>query len=159
MLISLVVSLAVTTSTPLHVPGGHVLSSGRRCVVELENGARYNADAAVDTNVVKPLNCKLSARGASGDALAASEPHIQIYAADTHYQSKTPLTSFTVGAMPQTAFCVLARRIHLYHWCSLSAVHPTTIRPPVLLLGTLLYFWHALVCLGDGASRSTRHAA
>eukprot|EP01062_Namystynia_karyoxenos_P030360 TRINITY_DN22696_c0_g2_i1.p2 TRINITY_DN22696_c0_g2~~TRINITY_DN22696_c0_g2_i1.p2 ORF type:complete len:297 (+),score=107.55 TRINITY_DN22696_c0_g2_i1:85-891(+) len=113
--------LAVAASAAqVHVPGGRLVDE--RCVVTLPNGAGYAADEP---------------RAIPGCKTDVAAPRIQIYAADVHYESSEPLTSFTADWTVPPLPAKAAGQV-VYFWPGFKSKQPEMGYPvlqPVLQYG------------------------
>jgi len=121
MLASNVLSL----SAIVRVPGGHEVPI--ECITALPNRAVFNASSAR-----VPAGCQQTAM--------VEAPHIQIYAADVHFESKSPLTSFTADWVvpPLPASQPFLERQVVYFWPGFKSQAPEMGYPvlqPVLQYG------------------------
>jgi len=117
--------LAPCLGALVQVPGGVVVDSS--CIFQAANGATIDIDAVVE---VAPKACQAPAGG--GD-----EPNLQIYAADAHWESPQPITSFRadwlVPALPARGSGQV-----VYFWPGLKSKRPEMGYPvlqPVLMYG------------------------
>jgi len=109
----------------MRIPGGYDIPEG--CVTALSNGALFNASAAPPAKE----GC-----GAAG----VESPLIQIYAADVHFKSDVPLTSFTADWVvpPLPSSHSVGRSQVVYFWPGFKAQQPEMGYPvlqPVLQYG------------------------
>jgi len=110
----------------VRVPGGHTVPGA--CITALPNKATYNASGGAQP----PEGCRRA------DMVEA--PEVQIYAADVHFESSTPLTSFTADWVvpPLPASRPFLSSQVVYFWPGFKASSPEMGFPvlqPVLQYG------------------------
>eukprot|EP00446_Apocalathium_sp_SHHI-4_P043189 CAMPEP_0177351498 /NCGR_PEP_ID=MMETSP0368-20130122/31866_1 /TAXON_ID=447022 ORGANISM="Scrippsiella hangoei-like, Strain SHHI-4" /NCGR_SAMPLE_ID=MMETSP0368 /ASSEMBLY_ACC=CAM_ASM_000363 /LENGTH=287 /DNA_ID=CAMNT_0018813451 /DNA_START=65 /DNA_END=928 /DNA_ORIENTATION=- len=110
----------------VQIPGGRLVEQD--CILQIPNGAVVNVDEELAT--------KLRA-GCSVKDKQVSEPQLQIYAADAHWQSQEPIKNFTadwvVPPLPSRADGQV-----VYFWPGLKSVRPEMGYPviqPVMQFG------------------------
>ena len=118
------VAIIATTAwaDTVRVPGGHVVP--RECITQVPNGAVHDKAAA------PPASSRCNAK-------EIASPEVQIYAADVHFKSKEPLTSFTADWVvpPKPS---KSRGQVVYFWPGFKASAPEMGYPvlqPVLQFG------------------------
>lgn len=110
----------------VRVPGGHIVPRG--CIAQVPNRGTFDPNSAAALRRCDPSHVTTLA------------PEIQIYAADTHFKSEAPLTSFTADwtVPPYPESKRILRSQVVYFWPGFKATAPEMGYPvlqPVLQYG------------------------